>query len=140
MPIFTIKLQACPFTVFTKVDVSAKILEDAKAIALAMDLGSLEWESETGVEIPWSDVIADDIELDVQIVEEVEEDSNDLDDIPEDQTSGFNLGVTEVSYPSQELMDAFLCGLDYAENVDVYHGVPFERNDQVVCRVCVGNW
>ena len=41
---------------------------------------------------------------------------------------------------NREEMDAFLCGLNWADDVDVENGEPFQRNGKWVVRVAVGEW
>jgi hypothetical protein len=65
---------------------------------------------------------------------------NKLDAISQQQTDGFPMGVTEVEYITEEEVFAFIDGLDYAHDTDVYHGKPFRREEQWVVRVQVGDW
>lgn len=64
----------------------------------------------------------------------------DLDAIPQSQTDGFPLGITEVTYPTEEEVDAFLNGLTYAGDDDVEASKTFTRDGAFVVRVRVGDF
>lgn len=64
----------------------------------------------------------------------------DLNQIPKIQTDNFSEGVSEVECDTLKEMQAFLKGLNYADDVDVEHGDIFIRNNKVVVRVKVGNF
>lgn len=63
-----------------------------------------------------------------------------LNAIPRDKTERFPTGVSEVKYATWDLMQAFLNGLGYADDVDVEHSEIFERNGEFVVRVKVGDF
>lgn len=63
-----------------------------------------------------------------------------LDSIPQEKTNGFPCGVSEVQYNTAAEMAAFIDGLQYADDIDVSHSEPFERNGKFVVRVVVGDW
>lgn len=68
------------------------------------------------------------------------DENNDLDDLPEDQTSGFPTGVAEVTKKTSEEMDAFIHGIDITQSLDVTYSSVFNRDELFVIRVKVGNW
>jgi hypothetical protein len=63
----------------------------------------------------------------------------DLNDIPHEKKS-FPTGVSEQVYKTMPEMDAFIEGLDFADDTDVSHGQPFERDGEFVVRVRVGDF
>lgn len=63
----------------------------------------------------------------------------DLNDIPNDATK-FPTGVSEQEYNTEAEMSAFINGLDFADDIDVHHGDPFQRDGKFIVRVVVGDW
>jgi hypothetical protein len=63
-----------------------------------------------------------------------------LDSIPQEQRAKFPTGVSEVEYGTEQEMSAFIDGLNYADDIDVSHGQPFQRDGKFVMRVVVGEW
>ena len=75
----------------------------------------------------------------------------DLNDIPQNKTSGFPTGVSEHTYASLNECKAFVDGVNHAQDTDVETGTPFERKtsfqnkttrrrSEWVVRVRVGDW
>lgn len=67
-------------------------------------------------------------------------DDYDFDAIPHNQTSDFPDGVSEMSFETEAQMSAFLCGLHWADDIDVENSNPFERDNMIVVRVKVGDF
>lgn len=63
-----------------------------------------------------------------------------MDSIPEEQTGGFPLGISEENFDTDAEMDAFFVGLDYADDIDVEHGKPFTRSGIRIVRIRVGTF
>ncbi len=64
----------------------------------------------------------------------------DLDDIPQSKTDGFPTGVSEHSYDTVAEIVAFIEGVGLADDIDVTIGDYFQRDDQWVVRVKVGDF
>lgn len=64
----------------------------------------------------------------------------DLNDIPQDQTKNFPTGVSEIKYYTEKEMEAFLYGLNYADDIDVSTSETFYRDGFIVVRVQVGHF
>lgn len=62
----------------------------------------------------------------------------DLDDIPQEQRDNFPEWVSEVEYPTRDLMQAFMRGLTLPDDTDVDYGPVFERDGKIVVRIRVG--
>lgn len=64
----------------------------------------------------------------------------DLNDIPQDKTDNLPTGVTEQTYGTEAEINAFVDGVTFPDDIDVEVSTPFQRGDQWVVRVCVGDW
>ena len=63
-----------------------------------------------------------------------------LNEIPKNWKHHLPVGVSEHTYTTRAEIDAFLEGVNLAEDIDVETGDPFERKGRWVVRVRVGEW
>lgn len=64
----------------------------------------------------------------------------DLDKIPQHKKVNFPAGVSEHEYETRKEIDAFLEGVNLAQDTDVETGEIFQRDGNYVVRVRVGEW